>query len=164
MRAMLCALSIATFVGCLPSGVQDGGTDTGSDVVDDSGAPDGGTDAASDAVEDTGGSCSLVGTWRGSLPGGAFAGQQITWTFSPGGTTTGTFGTAMLDGTWMVSGTTATVTDTASVPTYVACPATQQGAYTLTFSAGCAMVVWHATSDLCDGRRLAVDTLSVTRQ
>ncbi|MEI8259343.1 MAG: hypothetical protein WCJ30_27060 [Deltaproteobacteria bacterium] len=171
MRTLLCTFSIVLLAGCLPTEGQDGGVDsgTGNDVVVDSSTQDARNDVVvdtgSDAIDDAGaGNCSLVGAWRGTIPGGPFAGQQLTWTFAAGGVSNGVFGTATVDGTWAVSGSVATLTDTVSVPVYVACAAGQQGSYTISYSAACTMLAWHATSDPCDGRRLAVDTLSVTRQ
>ena len=114
-----------------------------------SNANDAGAEIAAPPADSSGGSCSLVGTWRGTIPGGAW---------------NGVWGAATVSGTWTATDTTATLIDGASVPAFVACPATQQGAYSLQFNASCASVTWRATMDACDGRRLALDTLSLTRQ
>jgi hypothetical protein len=129
-----------------------------------SNANDAGAEIAAPPADSSGGSCSLVGTWRGTIPGGAYAGQAISWTFVNGGAWNGVWGAATVSGTWTATDTTATLIDGASVPAFVACPATQQGAYSLQFNASCAAVTWRATMDVCDGRRLALDTLSLTRQ
>lgn len=107
--------------------------------------------------------CSLAGTWRGTIPAGPFGGQSISWTFAPGGAWTGVFGAASLQGSWSQAGLQATLTDASSVPAFVACPPGQQGVYALTFAAGCAALSLRVSSDPCDGRRLAVDALSLTR-
>jgi hypothetical protein len=110
------------------------------------------------------GSCDLAAAWTGTIPGGTFAGQNLVWSLSPGGTWVATIAKGTINGTWQLSGSTFKVKDVSATPAYLACAATDEGAYALAFSADCKKVSLKLTSDPCDGRKAYLDGLSATRQ
>ncbi|MFO0692891.1 MAG: hypothetical protein U0230_26570 [Polyangiales bacterium] len=122
-------------------------------------ARDAGTEASSG-----GAACALAGTWAGRVPAGPFAGQTNVWTLAAGGSYASAIGASSLSGTWSLDGTTLTVTDTGSNPTYLACPAGQRGTYRVDFAASCNGITLHALEEPCDGRRVALDGFAPTRR
>jgi hypothetical protein len=110
------------------------------------------------------GSCPLIGTWSGPVPGGPMAGQTNLWKFQANGITLSTIGSVTINGTWSVTGNTAKLKDTSSNPGYIACPPTDEGTYTLSFSADCNTVTFTKSVEPCPGREVAVDGFSGTRQ
>jgi len=109
-------------------------------------------------------SCSLTGTWSGVVPGGPMAGQTNLWKFQADGATLATIGSTTINGTYSATGNTAKLKDTSSNPAYIACPPTDEGTYTLSFSADCNTVTFAKSSEPCPGREVAVDGYSGTRQ
>lgn len=144
-------LLLAASLLCVSCG---GGANPGSD---------GGTGGGSGG-DGGSGACNLQGTWKGTLVAGPFSGQQVTWTFAAGGSSTAGFGSNTVNGTWAVSGTTATLTDTTSTPSTIACPAAVAGTYALAWSGNCAQVTFTAQTETCDGRKFAVDGVALARQ
>lgn len=108
--------------------------------------------------------CALAGTWAGRVPAGPFAGQTNVWTLAAGGGYASAIGASSLSGTWSLDGTTLTVTDTASNPPYLACPAGQRGTYRVDFATSCNGITLHALEEPCEGRRVALDGFSPTRR
>ena len=154
MRTLIFVLVSGTALAC----------NCGPENKPDGGAADAGTDAGADGGAD-GGTCSLVGTWRGAVPGGPFAGSQLDWTFSAGGTTLGAIAPATtINGTWALAGTTVSLTDTSSTPTTIACPSAQVGTYTVAFSQSCATVSFTLGTEPCAGRQVVVSGFNGTRQ
>ena len=98
------------------------------------------------------------------VPAGPFAGQTNVWTLAAGGSYASAIGASSLSGTWSLDGTTLTVTDTGSNPTYLACPAGQRGTYRVDFAASCNGITLHAIEEPCDGRRVALDGFAPTRR
>ncbi len=154
MRSAQWAIVMGLLAACEPVRPQDSGVTPMGDAT-----PRSDSSGDSSALP-----CDLAGTWRGSVPGGPFAGQSITWTFTAGGSWNSALATATVQGTWVVIGTSVMLTDTASTPASIACPASDQGSYTATFSNACATVQLIATTEPCEGRRVVADTLSMTRQ
>ena len=63
-----------------------------------------------------------------------------------------------------VDGSTLTVTDTGSIPAYLACPAGQEGTYEVDFPGGCDTLSVTELDEPCAGRRVALDGFQATRQ
>ena len=153
-RMLLCAvLQLALGVGC---------SDTKPPPREAGASKELGTRELGGAQE--AGSCAIVGSWKGTVPAGPFAGQTNLWEIKTGGTTRGTIGSTTIDGTWKLAGTTLTVTDTSSTPPTVACPAAQEGSYGVTFTPDCKTMTLKVIADPCDGRKLPLDGFSPTRQ
>lgn len=108
--------------------------------------------------------CDLVGTWSGPIPAGPYAGRTNDWTVNRNGTTHSELGTAILDGTWALAGTALTVTDTSSIPAFVACDPGVEGTYEVAFADACTTVSLAVTDDPCAGRRLALDGFVAARR
>ena len=161
MRRILCLSSVAALVliGCSDDTARKdtgpGRKEAGGDSVL---AMEGGT------KKEAGAACSIVGSWKGAVPAGPYAGQTNVWQLKGDGTSLGTIGTNSVQGTWALAGTTLTVTDTSSVPASVACPAAQQGTYSTSFSTDCNTLTLHALNEPCDGRKVALDGFVPTRQ
>lgn len=154
MRSAIGAIVMGMLAACEPARPLDSGV-----------TPTGDATPSSDSSGDSSAlPCNLAGTWRGNVPGGPFAGQSITWTFTAGGTWNSVLGAATVQGTWVVIGASVMLTDTASTPASIACAASDQGSYTATFSNACTTVQLIATTEPCEGRRVVADTLSMTRQ
>jgi hypothetical protein len=148
-------------------------TDAGADAssVTRFDAPPGTVDASTadraapvDAGVDSNTSCSLVGTWTGTVNGGL---TDVSWTFNSDGTASGTFTTGASvvtdNGPWAVSNGDITFSTSSCSPSN-ACPCSGDGVYALTFSADCNSATTTLVTDACPGRDAFVDGLSLDRQ
>jgi hypothetical protein len=104
--------------------------------------------------------CDLVGTW--TVPGGGTA----TYAVKSDGTTLLTLGTqGTVTGTWSLSGSRLSLTDTAAtgIGAGQKCGAGVVGQYDLAFAASCNSVTMTLVSDACTMRASAVNGATMTR-
>jgi hypothetical protein len=106
------------------------------------------------------GGCDLVGTWM--VPGGGTA----TYAVKSDGTTQLSLGTqGTVTGTWSLSGSRLSLTDTAAtgIGAGQKCDAGVVGQYDLAFATSCNAVTMTLVSDACSMRATAVNGATMTR-
>lgn len=107
--------------------------------------------------------CSLEGEWRGTAPAGMLRGNGITFTFWNNGTARGSSGSISLNSRWSREGNLVTINDIDAHPSYAACPASQTGRYTLSFSQDCRSVHVVDGGDICRHRNQTLAGLQARR-
>lgn len=108
--------------------------------------------------------CTLAGTWQGTIPGGHFRGEALTWVIDSDGLTESTFGPARVRSTTTLSGAEVLIVDHEATPSMVACQADPPGRYAAAFGEGCGTLTLTPSADPCSGRRDSLSGLTLTRR
>lgn len=109
------------------------------------------------------GQCSVIGQWRGIVPDGILTGRPIDLTFWEGGAARGIAGSITLDTAWTLQGNVVTITDVRASPAAAACPSSQVGRYSISFTPDCGTVQADAIEDPCAHRRMTLGGLRGSR-
>jgi len=144
------------FVACAPRQAEPAAPDPEPDpeVVATSAAP----------VTRPDGSCSVVGIWDGTVPGGILRGLPMDLAFFEGGRARGQVRWVTLNTTWEREGDVLTITDVSAVPALARCPGRMVGRYTLAFADDCSAVHVADGEDPCNHRRLTLLGLQAIRR
>jgi hypothetical protein len=92
-------------------------------------------------------------------------GRPVTFEFwgSGSGTARGSSGSITLDSRWVRQGDLFNITDVSANPSIAACPASQTGQYTISFSADCQSVHVVSGNDVCSHRSMTLRGLQARR-
>lgn len=141
-----------------------GGTGGGADARTQAGTIDASAGTPAIDASSTTASCSMVGTWSGTVNGGM---TQALWTMGSDGISHGSFTTngaaVKFDGPWALSDGVLAFSSTSCTPS-TACSCHGTGRYTIDFSTDCNTATAHYLSEECQGRQSIVDGLTLTRQ
>ena len=110
------------------------------------------------------GSCEVVGSWQGTVPGGILRGLPMDLAFFEGGTARGQVRWVTLNTTWEREGDVVSITDISAVPALATCPERMVGRYTLRFDQDCSAVHVSEGEDPCGHRRLTLLGLQASRR
>jgi hypothetical protein len=140
-------------------GVPEAVSDAGAAPVAADGAA--AADSGGGGEPTNGGTCSLEGSWGGTVPGGYFAGRDIAWEVA-GDRSRGRFGTAVVESAFTVEGDVVVMRDVSAEPALLACA--EPGRYRAAFAAGCGAVTFTVVEDPCGGRRATLDGARLERR